>query len=80
MMGLYTDCWPIKNIREDTKNRVIYFDFIEPGITAGINSSLVVEHKDKDLRIFSLDGRYLGTDLDRLPKGIYIRNGRKVSK
>ena len=71
---------PIKNIREDTKNRVIYFDFIEPGITAGINSSLVVEHKDKDLRIFSLDGRYLGTDLDRLPKGIYIRNGRKISK
>lgn len=71
---------PIKNIREDTKNRVIYFDFIEPGITAGIDSSLVVEHKDKDLRIFSLDGRYLGTDLDRLPKGIYIRNGRKISK
>ena len=75
-----TSTKPIKNIREDTKNRVIYFDFIEPGITAGIDSSLVVEHKDKDLRIFSLDGRYLGTDLHRLPKGIYIRNGRKISK
>lgn len=69
---------PIKNIKE--KNRIIYFDFIEPGITSGIDSSCVIECKDKDARIFSLDGRYLGTDLNRLPKGIYIRNGRKISK
>ena len=69
---------PINNIKE--KNRIIYFDFIEPGITSGIDSSCVIECKDKDARIFSLDGRYLGTDLNRLPKGIYIRNGRKISK
>ena len=33
-----------------------------------------------DNRIYSIDGRYVGTDLDILPKGLYIRNGRKTIK
>ena len=28
--------------------------------------------------IFGIDGRHMGTDASRLPKGIYIMNGRKV--
>ena len=31
-------------------------------------------------RIYSIDGRYLGTDLDRLEHGIYIVGGKKVIK
>lgn len=31
-------------------------------------------------RIYSLDGLYLGDDLNRLPKGIYIINGKKILK
>ena len=31
-------------------------------------------------RIYSIDGRYLGTDLDRLTHGIYIIGGKKVLK
>lgn len=31
-------------------------------------------------RIFSIDGRYIGNDIDNLNKGIYIINGRKVVK
>jgi hypothetical protein len=28
-------------------------------------------------RIYSIDGRYVGTDFTNLPNGIYIRNGKK---
>lgn len=31
-------------------------------------------------RIYSLDGRYLGTDFDRLARGIYIIGGKKIIK
>ena len=30
-------------------------------------------------RIYTLDGKYVGTDLTRLPKGIYLRNNQKVT-
>ena len=31
-------------------------------------------------RIYSLDGRYVGTDMSSLPRGLYIVNGKKVVK
>ena len=31
-------------------------------------------------RIYTLDGRYVGTDPDQLPRGIYILNGKKIVK
>lgn len=31
-------------------------------------------------RIYSLSGTYLGTDINQLPAGIYIRNGKKIIK
>ena len=31
-------------------------------------------------RIYTLDGRYAGTDLRSLPRGVYVINGRKVLK
>ena len=31
-----------------------------------------------DNRIYSLEGQYLGTELEVLPRGIYIRNGKKI--
>ena len=30
-------------------------------------------------RIYTLDGKYVGTDITRLPKGIYLRNNQKVT-
>ncbi|MGN0187556.1 MAG: hypothetical protein ACI392_07425 [Paludibacteraceae bacterium] len=33
-----------------------------------------------DNRIYSILGQYLGTDIDRLPRGIYIQNGQKIVK
>lgn len=34
----------------------------------------------ESLRIYSIDGRYLGTDFNRLARGIYIIGGKKVVK
>lgn len=45
------------------------------GIT-GINLS----PSAKAMNIYSIDGRYMGSDLSRLKKGIYVVNGRKVVK
>lgn len=33
-----------------------------------------------DSRIYSIDGRYVGTDATQLPKGLYIRDGKKFVK
>lgn len=33
---------------------------------------------ENDTRIFNLHGQYLGTSTDNLPKGIYIRGGKKL--
>lgn len=47
--------------------------------TTAIGNLPTVDKKE-DNRIFSLDGRYLGTDADKLGRGIYIRNGVKFIK
>ena len=33
-----------------------------------------------DNRIYNVNGQYVGTDLNALPRGLYIRNGRKIIK
>lgn len=33
-----------------------------------------------DNRIYTIDGRYMGTDVNKLSKGLYIRNGEKFIK
>ena len=37
-----------------------------------------VDDRPDDTRIYTVDGRYVGRDASRLPRGIYIMNGRKV--
>ena len=41
---------------------------------------IAVQKSTVDDRIYLLDGRYVGTSMDNLPKGVYIRNGKKVIK
>ena len=33
---------------------------------------------DKEQRIYTLDGRYVGKNMDRLGKGVYVVGGQKV--
>ncbi len=47
------------------------------GETTGI-STIETTDADGTVRYYDLQGRYIGTSLDGQPKGIYIRNGKKV--
>ena len=50
------------------------------GTSSGIDGVTVqpdVAGKPADRRIYSIDGRYVGTDATQLPKGMYIRGGNK---
>lgn len=49
------------------------------GVVDGING-VTVANKATDNRIYSIDGRYLGTDASALGKGIYVVGGKKVVK
>ncbi len=68
---------PIYNISE--RDGKIYFDFLRKDFTSGIEQAT---YKDRpvDERIYTLDGRYVGTDDRVLEKGIYIRNHKKFVK
>lgn len=49
------------------------------GVVDDINGVTVVK-KTVDNRIYSIDGRYLGTDASALGKGIYVVGGKKIVK
>lgn len=49
------------------------------GVVDGING-VTVANKTVDNRIYSIDGRYLGTDASTLGKGIYVVGGKKIVK
>lgn len=48
-------------------------------VVDGING-VTVAKKTVDNRIYSIDGRYLGTDASALGKGIYVVGGKKIVK
>lgn len=58
-----------KNVIDNTFN----------GVVDGING-VTVANKTADNRIYSIDGRYLGTDASALGKGIYVVGGKKIVK
>ena len=37
-------------------------------------------HKTTTNKIYTIDGRFVGTDPDLLPRGLYIINGKKIVK
>lgn len=49
------------------------------GGTTGIND-VEVEHQVRDPRVFTLDGRYLGTEVPATLRGVYLQNGKKHVK
>lgn len=57
------------------------FMVLSEGETTGIND--VINDADAQQgaqRIYTMDGRYVGTDFDSLPSGIYIMKGKKTLK
>lgn len=71
--------WSISNIVENDAERHVSFKFINNEPTA-IQSPSIIERSTSDNRIYTLDGRYVGTDASILPHGIYIQNNKKFVK
>lgn len=69
---------PLLNIKENTETGIVTFDFIEAGDPTGIEMPAAASPESADKRIFSIDGRFAGTDKGCLKKGIYISNGKKI--
>ena len=69
----------ISDIVENDTERHVSFKF-KNNETNGIQSLSIVERTTSDNRIYTLDGRYVGTDASILPHGIYIQNNKKFVK
>lgn len=46
----------------------------------GIGKVVVGSMPDADKRVYSIDGRYLGTDINLMRRGLYVVDGKKVVK
>lgn len=65
---------PITDIAEDTETGTVSFKFMG----GGTNTITTAEADSGKVRIYSPGGQYLGSDMSRLGKGIYIINKKKV--
>ena len=68
----------IINITQNDANKTVSFKFIAD--VTGIQSAPITNLTISDDRIYTLDGRYVGTDRNALPHGIYIQNKQKFIK
>ena len=75
--------WSISEITEkdgaNEDDRYVSFKFKNNEPT-GIQLPSIIERRTSDNRIYTLDGRYVGTDASILPHGIYIQNNKKFVK
>lgn len=69
------ELYPITNIQQN-EDGSISFKFMDDA--TAINA-IADKKQHMDGKIYSLDGRYLGTNPSLLPSGIYIQNGRKLA-
>lgn len=69
----------IFDIVENDAARYVSFKF-KNNETNGIQSPSIIERSISDNRIYTLDGRYVGTNASILPHGIYIQNNKKFVK
>ena len=73
------------NITFSSNAKAFFLDEVRimPVTATGIDGVTMlpgVADKPADRRIYSIDGRYVGTDATQLPKGMYIRGGKKFIK
>ena len=67
----------LTNIIYNPSTGDVTFDYVSD-VASGILP--VWNNETGDRKIYSVDGRYLGTDLNALPHGVYIVGGRKILK
>ena len=71
----------VENITQNS-DKTISFDFVASyGDSGGPSAIQNISVKPRgDAPIYTIDGRYVGTDPNRLPRGLYILNGKKFVK
>ena len=67
---------PIYNIA--LKNGIVTFDFLKDQTSTGIEQPESATVNSNEEKIYTIDGRYVGTNLNALPKGVYIKGKKKV--
>ena len=67
---------PIYNIA--LKNGIVTFDFLKDQTSTGIELPESAIDSSNEEKIYTIDGRYVGTNLNALPKGVYIKGKKKV--
>ena len=67
---------PIYNIASN--NGIVTFDFLKDQTSTGIEQPESATENNNEERIYTIDGRYVGTNLNALPKGVYIKGKKKV--
>lgn len=67
------------DIDEDTEAGTVSFRFCN-NVATGIGGVEAPATQEQSAPIYTLDGRFVGTQLSRLPKGIYLVNGKKKVK
>lgn len=67
------------NIDEDVDAGTVSFRFCT-NVATGIGGVEAPATQELNAPIYTLDGRFVGTQLSRLPKGIYLVNGKKKVK
>ena len=67
---------PIYNIA--MKDGIVTFDFLKDQTSTGIMQLENAAENGKEEKIYTIDGRYVGTNINVLPKGIYIKGRQKV--
>lgn len=65
---------PIYNI--NYKDGAVYFDYLKRVAATGIDRRTDDKRPSTD-KIYTIDGRCVGTSAEGLPHGIYIRGGKK---
>ena len=72
-----------KAVENITRNNdgTISFTFVSDGTTEIEGITIPDDlNPSSDHRVYTIDGRYVGSDVSRLPKGLYIRGGEKFVK
>ncbi len=67
---------PIYNIA--LKNGIVTFDFLKDQTSTSIEQPESTTENSNEEKIYTIDGRYVGTNLNALPKGVYIKGKKKV--
>ena len=67
---------PIYNIA--LKNGIVTFDFLKNQTSTGIEQPESATENNNEEKIYTIDGRYVGTNMNTLPKGVYIKGKKKV--